>query len=174
VAKVPETLERKDHVELAGPDVETWLRRVGLFLLALVIALGLANLFGQATGETSVENADARLTVRAPGSMRSGLFYQVMFRIDARRALEEPAIVLDPGWFEGFTINTYQPDPVEWQHRDGRNVLVYGPIPAGGHLVARLQYQVNTTALGSRVQNVVLEDAGAPLLRLDRDAFVYP
>jgi hypothetical protein len=174
VANVPETLARKEHVELAGRDVEGWLRRVGLFLLAALLVAGLANVFGQATGETAVENADARLTVRAPGAVRSGLFYQVMVRVDARRAFEEAAIVLDPGWFEGFTINSYQPDPVEWQHRNGRNVLVYGPIPAGGHLVARLQYQVNTTAYGSRVQNIVLEEAGTPVLRLDHDAIVYP
>lgn len=174
MAKVPETLARNEHVEITGRDVEGWLRRVGLFLLAALLVAGLANLFGQATGETAVENADARLTVRAPGAVRAGLFYQVMFRVDARRDFEEAAIVLDPGWVEGFTINSYQPDPAEWQHRDGRNVLVYGPIPAGGHLVARLQYQVNTTAYGTRVQNVVLEDAGEPVLQLDHDAFVYP
>jgi hypothetical protein len=174
VAKVPQALERSQHVELTGPDVEAWLRRIGLFLLAAFLAVGLANVFGQATGEKSVENEAARLTLRAPGAVRSGLFYQVMFRVDARRELKEPALVLDPGWVEGFTINSYQPDPVEWQHRDGRNVVVYGPIPAGGHLVARLQYQVNTTAIGPRTQHVVLEDEGVPLLRLEHEAFVYP
>jgi hypothetical protein len=174
MAKVPDTLVRREHVELTGHDVEGWLRRVGLVLLAAILVAGLANLFGQATGETAVENADARLTVRAPGAVRAGLFYQVLFRVDARRDFEEAAIVLDPGWFEGFTINSYQPDPVEWRHRNGRNVLVYGPIPAGGHLVARLQYQVNTTAYGRRVQNVVLEDAGTQVLHLDHDAVVYP
>jgi hypothetical protein len=97
-----------------------------------------------------------------------------MFRVDARRELKEPALVLDPGWVEGFTINTYQPDPVEWQHRDGRNVLLYGAVPAGGHLIARLQYQVNTTAIGPRTQNVVLEDEGIPLLHLEHDSFVFP
>jgi hypothetical protein len=174
VAKVPEALERKQHVELAGPDVEAWLRRAGLFLLAAFVAVGLANFFGQATGETSVENDAARLTLRAPDAMRSGLFYQVMFRVDALRELKEPALVLDPGWVEGYTINTYQPDPLEWEHRNGRNVLLYGPIPAGGHLIARLQYQVNTTAIGSRMQHLVLEDEGVPLLRLEHEAFVYP
>jgi hypothetical protein len=174
VPKVPDALVRKEHIELTGADVESWLRRAGLLLLVAFIALGLANVFGQATGETSVENDDARLTLRAPGAMRSGLFYQVLFRIDARRELSEPALVLDPGWVEGFTINTYQPDPVEVRHRDGRNVLVYGSIPAGGHLVARLQYQVNTTAVGSRTQHVVLENEGAPVVRLEHDAFVYP
>jgi hypothetical protein len=47
-------------------------------------------------------------------------------------------------------------------------------FPAGGHLVARLQYQVNTTAIGPRTQHVVLEDEGVPLLRLEHEAFVYP
>ena len=53
-------------------------------------------------------------------------------------------------------------------------MVVYPRIPAGGHLVARLQYQVNTTAVGSRTQNVVLVDSGVPILRLDHDAYVYP
>jgi len=174
VAKLPEALERKQNVDLAGPDVETWLRRGGLVLLAAFVAVGLANVFGQATGETSVANDAARLTLRAPDAIRSGLFYQVMFRVDARRELKEPALVLDPGWVEGFTVNAYQPEPVEWEHRNGRNVLLYGPIPAGGHLIARLQYQVNTTAIGPRMQHVVLEDGGAALLRLEHEAFVYP
>jgi hypothetical protein len=174
VAKVPETLVRKEHVELTGHDFEEWARRIGLVLLAAILALGLANFFGQATGETTVENDAARLTLRAPADVRAGLFYQIMFRIEAREELTEPALVLDPGWVEGFTINSQQPEPVEWKHRDGRNVLIYGPIPAGGHLIARLQYQVNTTAVGPRTQNVVLEDAGEELLRLDHDAFVYP
>jgi hypothetical protein len=138
------------------------------------IVVGLANLFGQATGETSVENDSARLTVRAPGGVRAGLFYQVLIRIDAREELTAPALVLDPGWFEGFTINAYQPDPVEWEHRDGRNVLVYGPIAQGGKLVARLQFQVNPTAVGRRGQGVALEDGGEVLLRVDHDMTIFP
>src|SRR5829696_7112573 len=98
MAKVPETLARKEHVELTGPNVEEWARRIGLLLLAATLALGLANFFGQATGETAVENDAARLTLRAPADVRAGLFYQVMLRIDAREGLTEPTLVLDPGW----------------------------------------------------------------------------
>jgi hypothetical protein len=173
VATLPETLSRKEHVD---PDVsvERWVRRVGLALLVAFLAVGLANVFGQATGEESVGNDTAKLTLRAPAAVRPGLVYQVLFRIDARVDLEEPALVLDPGWFESFTTNSYQPEPVEWEHRAGRNVLLYGPIEAGEHLVARLQYQVNPTAVGRRTQNVVLEEKGAPLLTLEHDLFVYP
>lgn len=138
------------------------------------LGLGLANVFGQASSEESVGSDTAKLTVRAPDAVRSGLVYQVLFRIDARVDLEEPALVLDPGWFESFTTNSYQPEPVEWVHRAGRNVLVYGPIKAGEHLVARLQYQVNPTAVGPRTQNVVLEEKGTALLTLEHDLFVYP
>ena len=173
MAALPETLTRKEHVD-PDPSIERWVRRGGLALVVAFLGLGLANVFGQASSEQSVGNDTAELTVRAPDSVRSGLVYQVLFRIDARVDLEEPALVLDPGWFESFTTNSYQPEPVEWEHRAGRNVLVYGPIKAGEHLIARLQYQVNPTAVGPRTQNVVLEEKGSPLLTLEHDLFIYP
>jgi hypothetical protein len=174
VGRLPDFLDRRAHVEIPRRAGERWFRRVGLAVLVALCALALANVFGQATAESTVEEPDATLTLRAPSAMRSGLVYQVMFRVEARRGLEEPTIVLDPGWFESYTINAYQPEPVEWIHRDGRNALVYGPIAAGRRLVARVQYQVNPTAIGPRTQHVVLEDAGEPIARLEHDAFVYP
>jgi hypothetical protein len=174
VAALPDFLDRGRHVELGGRPFEPWARRVGIALLAAFVLVALANGFGQATSETTARADAAALTLRAPSAVRSGLVYQVLFRIDARRDLEEAALVLDPGWFEGFTINSYQPEPVEWEHRDGRNVLVYGPVSAGGHLVARLQYQVNPTAWGRRTQNVVLEDGGVRLAFVEHTNRIYP
>ena len=174
MSALPDFLDRSRHVDLRRRTLEPWLRRVGLVVLAAFVALALANVLGQATAENSATGDAAVLTLRAPRAERGGLVYQVLFRIDARRDLAEPALVLDPGWFEGYTINSYQPEPVEWKHRNGRNVLVYGPVPAGGHLVARLQYQVNPTAWGRRTQNVALEDKGVRLAFLEHSAMIFP
>ena len=106
--------------------------------------------------------------------MRGGLIYQVTVRVAARRTLAEPALVFDPGWFEGFTVNTVEPEPVEWRHRNERSVLVYGPVEAGDELVVRLQYQVNPTALGGRTQNLELVDEGETLVRVEHHATIYP
>ena len=67
----------------------------------------------------------------APTAVRSGLVYEVQFTVSAHRDLEEPTLVLDNGWFDGFTINTMSPDTKDWVQRDGRNVLSYDAVPSG-------------------------------------------
>jgi hypothetical protein len=49
VAELPDHLDRSAHLDLHGRNVEPWFRRVGLGLLLVACALGLANLFGQHT-----------------------------------------------------------------------------------------------------------------------------
>jgi hypothetical protein len=174
VTELPEHLDRSAHVDLHGRNVEPWFRRVGLVLLLAACALGLANVFGQHTHVLSVDAAAGKLTVETPRAARGGLIYQTIFRIDAHRDLAKPTLVLDPGWFDGLTINTVQPDSVSWGHRNGRNTVTMGPIAAGDHFVLRLQYQVNPTVLGHRTQNVVLADGDSDLATLEHAQRIYP
>jgi hypothetical protein len=172
--KLPQSLDRDRHVDLHGRNLEPWIRTAVLLIFVGISAAGLANVFGQRTGATTVESSAARMTLEAPGAARGGLMYQARFQIEARRDLEKPMLVFDPGWFEGFTINTFEPDPVEWEHRNGRNVMLFGRVPAGEKLVFRLQFQVNPTAVGGRHQGVALEDGGEPLLRLVHRMRLFP
>ena len=140
---LPDQLDRQQHVEVERRDLERWLRRVGVALLAAFLVVGLANVFGQKVDTSSASAAAADLEVKAPTAVRSGLIYEVQFTVAAHRTLEEPTLVLDSGWFDGFTINTMSPDTKDWLMRDGHNVMSYDPVPAGTELVVRLQYQVN-------------------------------
>jgi hypothetical protein len=174
VSSLPEYLDRNAHVDLHGRNIEPLFRRAGIFLLTVACALGLANVFGQHTHVRSVDAEAAKLTVETPGSARGGLIYQTVFRVDAHRYLPKPTLVLDPGWFDGLTINTVQPDSVTWGQREGRNTIELGPLRAGEHFVLRLQYQVNPTVLGHRTQNVVLADGETPLLTLEHAHTIFP
>ena len=174
VAALPEYLDRSAHVDLHDRNVEPWFRRAGLLVLLAVCALGLANVFGQHTHVLAADSTAARLTVEAPGAARGGLIYQASFRIEAHQDLAEPTLVLDPGWFDGLTINTVEPDAVEWGHRDGRNTLTLPALNGGERFVLRLQYQVNPTVLGRRDQNVVLEDAGTTLVTIRHAQTIFP
>jgi hypothetical protein len=174
VPELPEFLDRSAHVDLHGRNIEPWFRRAGLLVLLVVCALGLANVFGQHTHVVTAESEAATLTVEAPAAARGGLIYQAIFRVEAHRDLAEPTLVLDPGWFDGLTINTVQPDAVEWGQRDGRNTLTLPRIPAGERFVLRLQYQVNPTVLGRRSQNVALEDSGSQLLTIGHAQTLFP
>jgi hypothetical protein len=174
VTVLPEHLDRSAHVDLHGRNVEPWFRRAGLLLLLVACGLALAGFFGQTTRSRSVDSAAARLTVEAPRAARGGLIYQALFRIEAHRDLTEPTLVLEPGWFDGLTINTVQPDAVEWGQRDGLNTLTLPALRAGEEFVLRLQYQVNPTAVGRRSQDVVLMDGDTDLLRLEHAQTLFP
>jgi hypothetical protein len=174
VTELPDHLDRSAHVDLHGRNLEPWFRRVGLVLFLAACALGLANVFGQHTHVLSVDAAAAKLTVETPRAARGGLIYQTIFRIDAHRDLAKPTLVLDPGWFDGLTINTVEPDSVTWGQQDGRNTVALGPIAAGDHFVLRFQYQVNPTVLGHRTQNVVLADGESDLATLEQAQTIYP
>jgi hypothetical protein len=174
VAGLPENLDRETNVDLRRRNLEPWIRRGVLLLLTAISVAGLANLFGQEPSTATVAGEAADVTLEAPEALRGGLIYQVTIPVSAHRDLAEPALVFDPGWFEGLTVNTFEPEPVEWRHRNGRSLLVYGPVAAGDELVVRLQYQVNPTALGRRAQDLELIDEGEALVRVEHDATIYP
>jgi hypothetical protein len=174
VTALPDLLDRRQHVDLEGRDLERWLPRAGIVLLAAFLGVGLANVFGQRVQTTSVRSAVADLELKAPSAVRSGLVYEVQFTVTAHTALEEPTLVLESGWFDGFTVNTMSPDTKDWTQRDGHHVLAYDAVPAGTELVVRLQYQVNPTTMGTREQDVALEDNGEMILALDHDTTVFP
>jgi hypothetical protein len=174
VTALPDWLDRKRHVDLEQRSLEPWLLKAGLVVLLVLAAMGLANVFGQKVRTASATTAVADLELKAPSAVRSGLIYEVQFTVSAHRALEEPTLVLDSGWFDGFTINTMSPDTKDWVQRDGLNVLSYDPVPAGTKLVVRLQYQVNPTTVGNRDQDVTLEDGSTRILELDHETTVFP
>lgn len=171
---LPGQLDRGEHADLSGRHWEAWLRRAGLLVFVAFVALGLANVFGQRPSDSVSSGDAATLGVHAPGALRSGLIYEARFRVDARKTLASPELVLDAGWFDGMTLNSLQPDPAEQSERDGRIVLRYDTVASGESLTVRLQYQVNPTAIGRRTQNVVLEDGGEPIVRIHRDIVVFP
>jgi hypothetical protein len=174
MAALPQFLERKTHVDLYRRDVEPYFRRAILLVFVGVSAAGLANVFGQHTRSVSADSATAKLTVEAPHAARGGLIYQVRFRIDAHSALSKPALVLEPGWFDGLTINTVEPDLVTWREANGLAVAQLPAIQAGHHLDVRLQYQVNPTVIGHRPQDVVLEENGEPVVTVRQAQLIFP
>ena len=149
-------------------------RRIAVAALTVVLGLGLFNLFGQRPATTVVEADAATLEVNAPKRVRGGLFYEALFRIDARREVRAATLVLDPGWAEWITINTVEPAPLGEASRDGKLAFELGRIPAGQKHVFFLQLQVNPTNVGHRSQDVRLYDGNELLATVDRSITVFP
>ncbi len=174
VADLPQELASERHLNLAGRERGPWQRRLLLALLALPLLLALLNVFGQRPETSRASTPVASLKVYAPTHLRSGLFFEARFTIEAERELRNATLVLDPGWLEGMTLNTVEPSPIGEASRNGDLALELGHIPAGDRHLFFLQFQVNPTNLGRRSQRVDLYDGNRLLATLDRTLAVWP
>jgi hypothetical protein len=174
VSEIPDRLVLKRHRDLVGRRHEIWYRRGLLGGIGVVLALGLANVFGQSPSTDKAGTDAATLTIVSPSSVRGGLMYQTRFDVHAKRELKKATLVLDPGWLHGLTINTIEPSPLGEGSRNGSLVLELGHIPAGGVYSLYIQYQVNPTTVGRRDQVAELDDNGETIFRVHRKLTVFP
>jgi hypothetical protein len=174
MAGIPDTVVLKRDRDLEGRRHELWVRRALFALLPVVSVLALFNLFGQHPASSAAESSAAKLTLRAPARLRSGLLYQARFRITARRELRNATLLLGPGWLEGMTINTIEPSPVGEASANGRLSLELGHVRAGSSYVLYMQFQVNPTTVGRRSAPVTLLDGERRLLELNHSITVFP
>jgi hypothetical protein len=174
VAPAPQTLTLKTHRDQDGRAGYVWVRRALLAALAVVLALALANQFGQRPTTTTAADAKAKLLVYAPVRARSGLIYAARFRIDAKQELKNATLVLWPGWAEQYTVNGQAPQPVSQGSADGKLIFTFGHVPAGHHLTFWLSLQVNPTNVGHRPQRVELYDGKRLLVTVNRAITIFP
>lgn len=154
---------------------EVWARRALLAAIVFGIPLvALLNAFGQRPQTTTAASAAASLEVYAPAHVRSGLIFQARYTIRARRTLEHAALRFAPGWFEGLSVNSIEPQPQRETSDDGRPLLSLGRIRAGEHFTLWTYYQANPTNVGRRSQDVELLDEGQPVVRVHRTLTVVP
>jgi hypothetical protein len=166
------TLER--HRDLQGRARQVWYRRGLILVLVAIVALALANLFGQHPATSHAESRAASLELQAPTRVRGGLMFQGRFTLVARQDLKTPKLILSPGWFEQMTVNGLVPQPSTQTTRNGDVVLTFDSLQAGQKLVFWTYFQVNPTNIGRRSQDVELDDGNTPLLRLNRKVTIFP
>jgi hypothetical protein len=174
VPDVPDTIVLKRDRDLEGRRNEVWVRR-GLFaLLPLLALVALTNAFGQHPTTSSASVGAAKLEVYGSPRLRSGLLFEARFRIHARQEIDHARLVLGPGWIQGITINSLEPNPVGEASADGRLSLDLGHVPAGQVFVLYLDGQVNGTTTGRRNADVTLYDGENELTTLDRTMTIFP
>jgi hypothetical protein len=174
MADLPDQIVLGRDRDMRGRDRERWIRRVLFAAAPLITVLALLNAFGQKPQESEASADSARLRLRAPERVRSGLLYQARFTVEATRTLRKAILVLGQGWFESMTVNTIEPSPVSETSVDGGTELDLGTIPAGRSHVLYMQFQVNPTNVGRRSQSVELRDGERSILELPRTITVFP
>src|SRR5689334_12118366 len=113
MAATPDGIVLERHRNLTGRRWHVWVRRGLLLLVAVVLVLGLANVFGQRPDTSRAADGRAVLSVYAPSRVRGGLMYTARFHVTARQDLKKATLALDPGWFEGMQVNSITPQPVD-------------------------------------------------------------
>jgi len=176
MANVPDQLVLKRHRDLEGVQRGgIWFRRAVLTLLAVLAALGLANVFGQRPSTIRAEVAAATLSIYAPTAVRGGDLWEARFHITAKRDLKKATLKLDPGWGEGMSMNTIEPSPLGQASDNGRFSFELGHIAKGHSFILFLQFQVNPTNVAwRRPQNAELDDGNQIIARLHRTITVFP
>jgi hypothetical protein len=175
MSDVPDTIVLRRDRDLQPPrQNDIWVRR-GLFALVCAVpVLALANLFGQGSQTSAAGTAAAGLSITSPARVRGGLLFQARFRIDAKKKLDQAALVLDRGWLDGLTINTIEPSPTSQSSENGKLGLDLGTIPAGQSFVLYVDFQVNPTTVGRHDQTVTLYDGNRALVTLHRTITIFP
>jgi hypothetical protein len=174
MAEQPDGIVLRRHRDLVGRHWQVWLRRVLVGVVALVALLALLGFMGQTPSTTTAKASPASLSVSAPDTVRGGLLYQARFTIRAHRSLKDATLVLNRGWFDGLTIDTIEPSPVNQASRNGAVVFELGHVPAGSKYVLYMEYQVNPTTVSSRTLRVRLEDGQRKLVSLSRHFRILP
>jgi hypothetical protein len=174
VAAVPDGIDLGRHRDLDGREWHPWVRRALLGLLLVFLLLALLNLFGQRPSGAEASNAEATLKVYSPTKVRSGLFFEGRFTVEAKKELKQATLALSQGWFEGITVNTIEPGPISEASRNGTPTFELGHIPAGERHVLYIQFQVNPTNVGRRSIDVELYDGERKLLGIHRTLTIWP
>jgi hypothetical protein len=157
-----------------GVRLGTRARRVILCVLAVVPLLALVGLLGQRSSGSTAVSPRATLALRAPDTVRGGLYFESRVTIKVRGRIQHPRLVLDQGWVEGMQINSIEPSPQSESSRDGRLVLAYSTLLPGDLYQIYMQFQVNPTNVGHRSYGIALYDDTTPVARIDRSMTVLP
>ena len=174
MAEPPDGITLKRNRDLAGRARHVQYRRGLLALIAVLPILALLNAFGQKPVTTQASAPAASLSVTAPTRLRGGLIFQVRVTIVAHREIRHPTIVFDRGWWDSMSENSIAPNPVSESSRNGRVALSYDRLGAGRTLVSSIYFQANPTNVGTRREDVELDDGATPLVTVHRSLTVWP
>lgn len=174
-SKLPDGIIRERSCDRRHPDGATWVRRAILVIPALLVVLGLANVFGQRPTATEASAPAADLRVQAPADLRGGLMFQVRVQVLAHRRISHPVLIFSHAWFESMTENSVNPQPSAGSSVGDRPAFEFSPVAAGHRATYWFQFQVNPTTVGwRRDETVTLADGHATLATVHRTLTIYP
>ena len=150
-------------------------RRLFMVALTAFLALGLLNVYGVRTRETSATAGGDRLTVRYASVTRSGLASP--WSVELRRAGGFPSdtvtLSADAAYFDIFDENGVEPEPVA-SRNDGDRIVWTFLAPMGDTLTFSLDARIEPAVQLKRARGRVSVPEGDPALSVGFSTFVMP
>lgn len=168
------TFNRDRFLELAGRRAHPWVRRFGLTVMLAIVIVALTGALGQTERTDVAEGSAARLELRTPSTLRSGLLWRARVVVHARQKLAAPQLVLGSGYVDGMQLNTIEPAPIGETSRDGKLAFTFPTLDAGDNLTLYLQLQTDPTVYGKQDLSVGLESANSTPVRIQTSTRVLP
>jgi hypothetical protein len=168
-------LELARHRDLTGRRWGPVIIRTVIAILATFVILAALNVFGQQPSTSSAASPTARMDVSTPSRLRGGLIFQTRVDVQALRPIAKPTLVLGGGWFDGMTLNSYQPPAANQASRGEAVTFSYPPLAAGAHMTVWLEWSVNPTNVAwGRAEPIQLDDGRTQLVQLAPSVTVFP
>ncbi|MEP6640569.1 MAG: hypothetical protein ABJB93_01550 [Gaiellales bacterium] len=168
-------LELARHRDLIGRRWGPVTVRMVIAILAAFVGLAALNVFGQQPSTSSAAGPTARMDVSTPSRLRGGLIFQTRVDVQALRPIAKPTLVLGGGWFDGMTLNSYQPPAANQASRGEAVTFSYPPLAAGAHMTVWLEWSVNPTNVAwDRAEPIQVDDGRRQLVRLAPTVTVFP
>ena len=143
-------------------------------LISLVVLAGLVGLLGAPDTARRASSEAATLEVFGPRLIRNGEFFEMRFRVDARRPIEQTVIAVDKDIWEDITVNTMIPAATEETFEGDEFRFSFGKLEAGRSLLFKLDGQLNPDIRGSNSGRVTVYDKDRELVSLDYSLVVLP
>ncbi|HEY2788222.1 MAG TPA: hypothetical protein VGI72_02140 [Gaiellales bacterium] len=168
-------LRLQRHRDLVGRRFGPLVVRGIVATLTLFAVLAALNVFGQRPATSQADERGVRLVVSTPARVRGGLIFQTRIDVHTSRRIAKPTLVLGGGWFDGMTLNSYQPPATAQTPRGSAVTFTYPPLHERGHMTVWLEWSVNPTNLAwSRPESIALDDGATRLVDLTRTITVFP
>ncbi len=143
-------------------------------MLGLIVAAGLAGLFGGHDHRSAAQSADAALEISGPSIIRNGEYAEMTIGMTAKRPIGNAVLAVDAAFWREMTINTMIPAPQKEELRDGIMRFEFGALDAGDTAQFKIDAQVNPHRFGASEGRFVLLDGDRPLAGLVRELTVMP
>jgi hypothetical protein len=155
--------------------VQHYLGWAALALLGALLALAMTGVLGGHPNPTlTADNDRAELSVNTPHILRSGEFFEMRFRVQARQPIAKPVLAVSHAYLRDLTLNTFKPSPAG-ESSDGTFYrMEFDALEAGEAFEVMIDGQVNPDLFGGTKGSIELLDDETPIARLPLELEIRP